>query len=235
MSEATNVAVLDDHVWSTDPLSAEDVRSLVTPPSRMGIVAALLPSVLFLVGHRWGGLVPAIVAASVASVALIVVRRRQNRTLGVLLPASLAYVSVRAAAGLLTNSDEVYFGVSLATSAVVALVVAATAFTRTPVAARLIPLVVVYPQRTVAHPLYRRVAAHATLAWAATELAMTAWETTHLADMAAPQFMLLRTFGGAPVMAVLIPVVIFYIRLRLDPLAHRQRMNVPGTGASARA
>jgi hypothetical protein len=47
--------------------------------------------------------------------------------------------------------------------------------------------------------------------------------------MAAPQFMLLRTFGGAPVMAVLIPVVIFYIRLRLDPLAHRQR-----TAAAAR-
>ena len=112
-------------------------------------------------------------------------------------------------------------GVSLATSAAVALVVAATAFTRTPAAARLIPLVVRYPQATVQHPLYRRVAAHATLAWAATELAMTAWETTHLADMATPQFMLLRTFGGMPVMAVLVPVVIFYIRLHLDPLAHR--------------
>jgi hypothetical protein len=234
MSDATTIAVLDDRVLPTVPRSTEDVRSSVTPPTRTGILAALLPSVLFLVGHHLGGLVPAIAAASVTSVALIVVRRRQNSTLGVLLPASLAYVLVRAAAGLLTNSDDVYFGVSLATSAVVALVVAATAFTRTPAAARLIPLVVRYPQATVAHPLYRRVAAHATLAWVVTELAMTAWETTHLADMAAPQFMLLRTFGAAPVMAVLIPVVIFYIRLRLDPLAHGQRTDV-GTAAAARA
>lgn len=232
MSDATTIAVHDDGARPTDPPLTEDVRSMVTPPTRMSILAALLPSVLFLVGHYLGGLVPAIVAASVTSVALIVVRRRRNRTLGVLLPASLAYVLVRAAAGLLTNSDDVYFGVSLATSALVALVVAATAFTRTPAAARLIPLVVRYPQATVAHPLYRRVAAHATLAWVVTELAMTAWETSHLADMAAPQFMLVRTFGGAPVMAVLIPVVIFYIRLRLDPLAHRQRTAV-GTAAAA--
>jgi hypothetical protein len=226
VSDATTIAVHDDRVRPTDPPLTEDVRSMVTPPTRMGILAALSPSVLFLVGHHWGGLVPAIAAASVTSVALTVVRRRQNRTLGVLLPASVAYVLVRAAAGLLTNSDEVYFGVSLATSAVVALVVAATAFTRTPAAARLIPMVVRYPQATVAHPLYRRVAAHATLAWAATELAITAWETSHLAHMAAPQFMLVRTFGAMPIMAVLIPVVIFYIRLRLDPLAHRQRTDV---------
>jgi hypothetical protein len=232
MSDATAIAVHDDRVRAMDVQLTEDVRSMVTPPTRLGILAALLPSVLFLVGHHWGGLVPAIVAASVTSVTLIIVRRRQNRTLGVLLPASLAYVAVRAAAGLLTNSDDVYFGVSLATSAAVALVVAATAFTRTPAAARLIPLVVRYPQATVVHPLYRRVAAHATLAWAATELAMTAWETTHLAHMAAPQFMLLRTFGGAPVMAVLIPVVIFYIRLRLDPLAHRQRTDVRAAAAA---
>lgn len=32
-------------------------------------------------------------------------------------------------------------------------------------------------------------------------------------------------------MAVFIPVVIFYIRLRLDPLAYRQRMNVPAAAA----
>jgi hypothetical protein len=225
MSDATTIAVLDDRVRPAGRQSTEDARSVVTPPTRTGILAALLPSALFLVGHHWGGLVPAITAASVTSAAFILVRRRQNSTLGVLLPVSLAYVLVRAAAGLLTNSEDVYFGVSLATSAAIALAVAATAFTRTPAAARLIPLVVRYPQPVVQHPLYRRVAAHTTLAWAATELAITAWETTHLADMAAPQLMLMRTFGGAPIMAVFIPMVIFYIRLRLDPLAHRQRVD----------
>jgi hypothetical protein len=180
---------------------------------------------------RWGGLAPAITAAALTSAALIAIRRRQHARLGILLPASLAYVLLRAAVGILTDSDAVYFGVSLATSAAVAVAVAATAFTRTPAAALLMPAVVRYPQHTVDHPLYRRVAAHKTLAWAAAELAITAWEITHLAEMAAPQFVLVRTFAGSPIMAAWIFVLVFYIRLRLDPLnfhlAQRERGHRP--------
>jgi hypothetical protein len=49
--------------------------------------------------------------------------------------------------------------------------------------------------------------------------------------MAAPQFVLVRTFAGWPIMAAWIFVLVFYIRLRLDPLnfhlAQRERGHRP--------
>lgn len=206
-----------DTVTST---SAPSTATQPTPPNAAGLATALLPSATFIAANEAIGLAAGIVAASVASATLIVVRRRRNTKTGILLWASLAYVLLRAVAGMVTDSDDVYFGLGLALSAATALAVAATAATATPAAAHLIPAVVRYRDRTRRHPLYRRVAAHTTLAWAAAELAVTGWEASHLAHTTATQFVLVRTFVGWPLMAAWIAVLIFYIRLRLDPLDH---------------
>ncbi len=190
------------------------------PPTTAGLVTALLPSAAFVAANQTAGLAAGIVTASVTSATLIVIRRRRNMRTGVVLWASLAYVLVRATAGMLTDSDDVYFGFGLAISAATALAIAATAFTATPAATHLIPAVVRYRDRTRRHPLYRRVAAHTTLAWAAAELAVTGWEAAHLTHTTATQFVLVRTFVGWPLMAAWICGLIFYIRLRLDPLDH---------------
>lgn len=191
-----------------------------TPPTASNLLTALLPSATFLAADHVAGLTAGIIAAAVASATLVVVRRRNGRRLGIVLPASLAYVVLRAIAGVVTDSPQVYFGLSLGLSAVTALAVAATAWTARPAAASVIPAVVRYPERTIAHPLYRRVAAQLTVAWAAAELAVTAWEATHLAHATASQFVVTRTFVGWPLMAAWICALIFYLRLRLDPLDH---------------
>jgi len=188
------------------------------PPTAGGLVAALLPSATFVAASQAVGLAAGIIAATATSAALIIIRRRRNTKTSVVLWASLAYVLLRAAAGILTDSDDVYLGVGLALSAATALAIAASARTTTPAAARLIPAVVRYRDRTLRHPLYRRVAAHVTLAWAAAELAITGWEAAHLSHVTATQFVLVRTLVGWPLMALWICGLIFYIRLRLDPL-----------------
>lgn len=190
------------------------------PPSSAGLLTALLPSAAFVAANQTAGLSAGIVAASLTSAALIVVRRRRNRRTGILLWASLAYVVLRAVAGTLTESDDVYFGLGLAISAATALAVAATAFTAAPAAIHLIPAAVRYSDATRRHPRYRQVAAHTTLAWAVAELALTGWEAVHLTHATATQFVLTRTFIGWPLMAVWICALIFYVRLRLDPLEH---------------
>lgn len=121
----------------------------------------------------------------------------------------------------MTGSQQVYFGLGLGLSALTAVGVAASAWTARPAAALLIPTVVRYRDRTVEHPFYRRVAAQVTVAWAAAELALTAWEAGHLAHATALQFVVTRTFLGWPAMAAWIFVLIFYVRLRLDPLDHQ--------------
>lgn len=195
-------------------------RPQPAPPTASNLMTALLPSAAFLAADHVAGFTAGIVAASVASATLVVMRRRRGRRLGVVLPASVAYVVLRAIAGIITDSPQVFFGLSLALSAATALGIAATAWTARPAATLVIPAVVRYRDRTIAHPLYRRVAAQLTVAWAAAELAVTAWEATHLAHATAAQFVVTRTFVGWPLMAAWICVLIFYLRFRLDPLDH---------------
>ena len=77
-------------------------------PGLMPAVTSLLPTAAFLLVDGWLGLVPAMIAASALTVVLIVVRRIAGRRVGILLPLTLAYVVVKAVAGVLTQSHEVY-------------------------------------------------------------------------------------------------------------------------------
>lgn len=115
------------------------VLAQVTPADD---VTAFLSPIRYAI--KWLGLVAAMVAASATTVLLILIRRRRGRAVGVLLPISLAYVVVKAIAGVLTESQVVYFGAGLALSATIALAVGATAFTRMPIASYVIPYVTPY-------------------------------------------------------------------------------------------
>jgi hypothetical protein len=185
-----------------------------------GVVASLVPSIAFLVANNWFGLVAGMVAATVLSAGLIVIRRGRGQAIGWLLPISLGYVVVRGIAGILTGSENVFFGFGVATSALIAIAVAITAFTRHPIAGYLIPLVVRYRHLSMDHHVYRRVAAQITLVWAVAEMALTAWEAWHLSNVSGSEFLVDRTLVGWPVMAVVIFMLIFYVRFRLDPYEH---------------
>jgi len=148
-------------------------------------------------------------------------RCRTHRCGGsILLPATLAYVSIRGVAAVWTESDDVFFGFGIAASAGLALVVLATSFTHSPMGVYAIPIAVRYEAPVRAHPLYRRVAAHVTAVWAVSELAVTGWEAWHLKRVSATEFVVLRTLVGWPLMAVVVFFLVFYLRFRLDPLAH---------------
>ncbi len=185
-------------------------------PGLVPALASLLPTAVFLLVDNWLGLIPAMIAASAIAIVLILVRRSRGRGIGVLLPLTLAYVVVKAVAGVLTQSHVVYFGAGIALSAVIAVAVAATAFTRRPVAVYLMPLVTPYRHLTAEHAVYRRVAAHVTLVWALVELGIAGWEAWHLSVSSATEFVIMRTIGPWMAMGVLIFFLIFYIRFRLD-------------------
>ena len=185
-------------------------------PGLVPALTSLLPTAVFLLVDGWLGLVPAMIAASALTVVVLVVRRIAGRRIGILLPLTLTYVVVKAAAGVLTQSHEVYFGAGVALSGLIALAVGATAFTRRPAASYLLPLVTPYRRLTPDHSVYRRVAAHVTLVWALVELGIAGWEGWHLTVASASEFVVMRTFGPWMAMGVLIFFLIFYVRFRLD-------------------
>jgi hypothetical protein len=199
------------------------------PPAstKSRVLISLSPTIAFLVVNYGLGLTEAMIAATLTSALVIGSRWLKGRRIGILLPASLAYVAIRGLAGALTGSEDVYFGIGVVLSATTAVAIGATAFTLTPAASYFIPLVVTYRQQTVNHALYMRVAAQLTVAWALMELAISGWEAWHLTRVTATEFIFLRTFVGWPVMAIWIFFLVFYLRLRLDPLQHALAGDVP--------
>ncbi len=186
------------------------------------IAAALIPTLVFLAVDWLMGLVPALVAATVASVVLILYRRGRKQTVGVLLPLSLAYVTARGVAAVLTASENVYFGIGIALAALVAIAVGISAFTKRPAALLVLPLFVPARLVTPDQPVYKRLGAQITFLWAVAELGITIWEWWHLTQSTGSEFVVSRAVVAWPIMASVIFFLLFYVRFRLE--AHHRRL-----------
>lgn len=187
-------------------------------PSRVTVAVSLAPSLAYLVAHATAGPTVAMVAASVAAAMAVLAGRRSGRRLGVIVPAQLAYLALRTMLGLMTGSDLLYFGSGLALSALVAVVVGATAFTPAPAAAHVIPLVTPYRHLQPTHRRYRRVAAQVTVAWATAELITVVLEARHLLHVGGAGFVQGRLTVAQPAMFLFVGLLISYVRARLDPV-----------------
>lgn len=92
----------------------------------------VLPLVLFLGVNRVAGLRWAVVAATAWSIKVVIDRRRQNLPLGRIVPLITAAVILRGLAGVITNSEVVYFGLGIATKYVASAVLLGSAIVMRP-------------------------------------------------------------------------------------------------------
>lgn len=210
--------------------ASERLAARVNRPGLTTALSSLLPTGVFLLVDGWLGLVAAMIAASGTTLALLVLRRKRGDGVGILLPLSLGFVVVKAVAGVVTESQVVYFGSGLALTALVAIAVGATAFTKMPVASYLLPLVTPYRHLSSDHPVYRRVSAQITAAWALVELGITSWEAWHLTASSGSEFVVARSVVAWPVMGVVIFLLIFFVRFRLDRYEHSLASHVQTPG-----
>ncbi len=194
-------------------------RALPTkPPSLSSIAGAASPLAAFLLSNAAWGLVPAMLASTSVAIVAALARLQRGQGVGWLALAPLAYLIIRGAAGISTGSHQVFFGIGVAASMAIAAAVLASAFTRTPAAAYVIPMLMPGRLRTdtVNHPMYRRICAQVTAVWATAELAVAGWEAWHLQHADAVEFIGARSLIGWPVMAGLIFLCTFYARFRIE-------------------
>ena len=189
-----------------------------TPPSMLTLLGMVAPVGAFLLANAVWGLVPGMAAATATAVTASLLRLHRGQGIGWLSLALLGYVIARGAAGALTGSHQVFFGISVAASIAVAAGVLGTAFTRTPIAAHLLPALMrgrLLPE-TVRHPTYRRIASQITAVWAVAELNVAIWEAWHLSHADAVEFVTARGLIGWPVMAGIVFACCFYARFRIE-------------------
>jgi hypothetical protein len=182
------------------------------------MVGSFAPVVMFLLANAAWGLIPGVLASTAAAVVATLARLRGGRGAGWLSLAVLGYVLIRGAAGALTGSHQVFFGISVAASMTVAAAVLSTAFTSKPLASYLLPMLMGGRLRpgTVAHPTYRRISAQVTAIWAASEMAVSGGEAGHLLHASAVEFVATRALIGWPTMATVIFLCAFYARFRIE-------------------
>ena len=188
------------------------------PPSLASMVGSVAPVAVFLLANAAWGLIPGVLASTAAAVVAALLRLRGGRGVGWLSLVLLGYVLIRGAAGALTGSHQLFFGISVAASMTVAAGVLATAFTSTPLASHLLPILVGRRLRpdTVAHPTYRRISAQLTAIWATSEIAVSGGEAWHLQHAGAVEFVATRALLGWPTMATVIFLCAFYARFRIE-------------------
>ena len=212
--------------------ASEHLASQVTRPSRTSAASSLLPTGVFLVFDAWLGLAPGMIAASITTISLLVLRKRGGAGMGVLLPVSFGFVVVKTVAGVATESPVAYFGAGIALSALVAVAIGATAFTRHPAASHVISRVTPYRYLSPDHPVYRRVSAQVTAVVALAELGITTWEAWHLTVSSASEFVVTRTLMAWPLMGTVIFFAIFYVRFRLDRYEYGLRSQTQAPSAT---
>lgn len=181
------------------------------------------PTVVFLAANWRSGVAVGAIAATITAVAVIGWRARHRTRVGWVLPVTLTYVVARGTISAATRSEDVYFGIGIAASATIAIGVFGSSLTSRPIGLWAIPLVARYDEHVRAHPRYRAVARHVTAVWALAELSVTIWEAWHLRQVGPVGFVGRRTLIGWPFMAFVVFWLIFYVRLRLDPVAHSRQ------------
>jgi ubiquinone biosynthesis protein len=192
-----------------------DAPSLGAVGRRFGpraLTDALLPLALFLTVNTRLGLGWAMAAVTLWSIGLVLVRRRGGRTVGFVLPIVVGYLVLRAAAGILTQSEAVFFGPGILNNFVIAGVFLLSVAVRRPVIGLIAQAFYPFPRAVRRHPTFHRVFSRLTVAWAAFVAGTGVLQIVLLATVSTNTYLLARAAVSWPLAIALFVVSLRYPR-----------------------
>ena len=160
-----------------------------------GLDAAL--SVLLFIGvnSQWG-LGWAIAASTTWSLIATYRRRRNGLPIGWYLPGVTVYLLIRGFLGIAFDSEALYFGIGIATKALVGLGLAVSVMIGRPLVGELLPFVIPFPDDVRRHPIYASTMAKLTLVAAGYELVSAGWDVWLYNNASINGFLIVRLFSG---------------------------------------
>jgi len=157
-----------------------------------------MPVLLFLVLNKTLGLGWAIGGATAWSVKAAISRRRRGLPIGRLLPIITAYLVARGLVGIITDSEDVYFGIGIGTKYAVGLALIGSVIAGRDVVGWAAPFLFGFDEATQRHPIYRSTTRTITLVAAAFELISATFDVWLLNNSSANQYVLIRFLVSWP-------------------------------------
>lgn len=159
---------------------------------------SLLPVIAFVALNSLAGLKWAIVGTTVGSLYAMYNRHRRGLGVGLFVPVVAAVLVLRAVIGIVTDSEDVYFGTGIGLKFLIAIgLVVSVAVNRNAVG-RLAPYAIEFPPSTLSHDLYRSTTAGLTLMWATFLVLTGAFDVWLLRESSANGFVIIRFLVSWP-------------------------------------
>lgn len=199
-----------------DPSPGEHHEPVQSPAAGYGNLAeSLMPVVLFIGANRMLGLGWAIGLVTAWSVFSMARRRQRGLPIGKFLPILTVLIVGRGIIGILTDNEDVYFGLGIAGKFAVGGALIAMVVARRNYLARLLPKVFGFDSATQAHREYRIAVDHLALAGGVYYVLSAGFDVWLLQNASVDGYVLIRFLVNWPTGMVVVLAGMAYLARRL--------------------
>ena len=175
------------------------------------LIDSVAPVAIFMLLNRFAGLGWAVAGATVWGVQASVRRTRRGEAIGKFLPLLIVYLLVRGLIGIITDSEDVYFGIGIATKAAIGLGLIGTVIFRRSFLSQVLPIVLPFKAETIKHKVFSRVMAQMTVVLGLYQILTSIWDIWLYRQTSVDGYVVIRTLVGFPAGFIASLLGVFYI------------------------
>ena len=175
------------------------------------LIDSVAPVAIFLLLNRFAGLGWAVAGATCWGVQASVRRTRRGEAIGKFLPLLIVYLLVRGLIGIITDSEDVYFGIGIATKAAIGLGLIGTVIFRRSFLSQVLPIVLPFKAETIKHKVFSRVMAQMTVVLGLYQILTSIWDIWLYRQTSVDGYVVIRTLVGFPAGFIASLLGVFYI------------------------
>ena len=175
------------------------------------LIDSVAPVAIFLLLNRFAGLGWAVAGATVWGVQASVRRTRKGEAIGKFLPLLIVYLLVRGLIRIITDSEDVYFGIGIATKAAIGLGLIGTVIFRRSFLSQVLPIVLTFKAETIKHKVFSRVMAQMTVVLGLYQILTSIWDIWLYRQTSVDGYVVIRTLVGFPAGFIASLLGVFYI------------------------
>ena len=175
------------------------------------LIDYVAPVAIFLLLNRFAGLGWAVGGATVLGIQAAERRILRGEAVGKFLPLLIFYLLVRGLVGIITDSEDVYFGIGIATKAAIGLGLIATVRLKRSFLSQVLPVVLPFKKETIKHEVFSRVMSQMTVLLGLYQILTSIWDVWLYRHTSVDGYVVIRSLVGFPAGFVASFIALLYL------------------------